>query len=527
MSTNEIAGKILSDEARRVRALPRGACLALYADVLASQNIQETRFLCLNDLYFLLTQALNRFDMLSCHTPNWLFDRVREVEADPDGHLDLWPREHYKSTVITFGLTISDILNDPEVTVGIFSHTKPVARAFLSQIKSELERNDFLKSLFPDVLYARPETESPRWSMNEGIVVRRKSNPKESTVEASGLVDGQPTSKHYSRLVYDDVVTLESISTPDQIKKTTDAWAMSLNLGAKGGKVRYIGTRYHMNDTYREMMDRQAVVPRVYRATGDGSPEGASVFLSQADLDRKRKEMGPYIFGSQMLQNPVADAVMGFKADWIQFYELTNLDGRTGLNTRGWNTAILVDPANSKRKRNDYTTMLVIGWSPDGMYYLLDGIRDRMNLTERTSELFRLARKWPRARVGYEQYGMQSDIGHIQSEMETQNWRFALREMGGQMAKEDRIRRLVPIFEQGQLWLPRRLLFKDRAGKFRDLVREFVDEEYASFPVSSHDDMLDCMSRIFDVGVQFPQAVRGRDAPQVKPAVTVHEYKVL
>lgn len=62
--------------------------------------------------------------------------------------------------------------------------------------------------------------------------MRRKSNPKESTVEAWGLVDGQPTGKHFKLLIYDDVVTLESVTSPEMIAKVTNAWALSLNLGA-------------------------------------------------------------------------------------------------------------------------------------------------------------------------------------------------------------------------------------------------------------------------------------------------------
>jgi hypothetical protein len=53
---------------------------------------------------------------------DWYFARCREVQAAPNGYLDLWGREHGKSSLITFGLTIQDILNDPEITVGIFSY---------------------------------------------------------------------------------------------------------------------------------------------------------------------------------------------------------------------------------------------------------------------------------------------------------------------------------------------------------------------------------------------------------------------
>lgn len=193
--------------------------------------VEFLRELARTDLFFLLTRVLNRADA----DRDWLFDRCNEVQAAPDGYLDLWAREHYKSTIITFALTIQEILKNPEITIGIFSHTRPIAKGFLRQIKREFELNEHLKALFPEVLYENPRKESPKWSEDDGIVVRRATNPKEATVEAWGLVDGQPTSKHYALMIYDDVVTRESVTTPDMIAKTTDAWALSRNLSSEQG----------------------------------------------------------------------------------------------------------------------------------------------------------------------------------------------------------------------------------------------------------------------------------------------------
>ena len=152
-----------------------------------------TRELALNDLFFLLVYVLG----VDFANNDWVFARCREVQEEPDGFLDIWSREHFKSTVITFALTIQDILCDPTITVGIFSFNRPIAKAFMRQIKWQFESNQKLKDLFPDILYQEPEKESPMWSEDNGIVVKRSSDPKEATIEAWGVEDSQPTSKHF------------------------------------------------------------------------------------------------------------------------------------------------------------------------------------------------------------------------------------------------------------------------------------------------------------------------------------------
>lgn len=422
---------------------------------------------------------------------DWIFARCREVQDSPDGHLDLWAREHYKSTILTFGMTVQDILNDPDLTFGIFSHTRPIAKGFLRQIKRELESNEWLKALFPEILYANPKAESPKWSEDDGIIVKRKSNPKEATVEAWGLVDGQPTSKHFKRMLYDDVVTRESVTSPEMINKTTEAWELSLNLGAKGGKARYAGTRYHFNDTYSEIIRRGSAPLRIHAATSDGTMDGEPVLLTREELRVKRRDQGPFTFSAQQLLNPIADDTQGFKSDWIQYYDQKD-------EAPQFNKYILVDPANEKKKSSDYTSMVVIGLGLDDNYYFLDAIRDRLNLTERADALFSLHKRWKPMRVGYERYGIMSDIQHIKDRQNRENYRFDITELGGQTPKPDRIRRLIPLFETGRMYFPETIYRTDYEGKVVELVQSFIEQEYKAFPVGLHDDMLDAMSRILD-----------------------------
>lgn len=402
----------------------------------------------------------------------------------------------HNSTILTYAKTIQDILIDPNITVGIFSHTRPIAKAFLRQIKREFELNQNLKHTFPDILFQNPSKEAIKWSEDDGIVVKRSQNPKESTVEAWGVVDGQPTGKHFSLLVYDDVVTKESVSSPEQIAKTTDSLALSYNLGAHGGRRRFIGTRYHFADTYKVLMERGTVTPRIHAATHDGSMDGRPVFLTEKQLFEKRRDMGSFVYSCQMLQNPVADSSQGFSREWIRQF--------SGLPPQKCNWYIVVDAANGKRKSNDYTSMWAVGLGVDGNYYCIPEVRDRLNLTERAKRLIALHRKYRPIQVRYERYGMMGDITYIKKVMEEENYRFDIYEVAGATSKADRIKRLVPIAENSKLWIPERHIITNYEGKTVDNVQAFIEEELIPFPVPLHDDMLDALARICDEEGRIP-----------------------
>ena len=532
---------------RLFRELENGA---LYPDWLRS--------MILVDRYFLLTQVIlpDKVRPLALHP--WLFDRCREVEAEPDGYLDLWAREHWKTSIITHTGCIQEILTNPEITIGIFSHTKGIAKKILMSIKNDLENNGILKDCFPDILYQNPKKDSPLWTL-EKFTVKRSTNTREATCEAWGVVDGQPTGAHFLLRVYDDLVTAESVNTPEQIEKTTEMLALSDNLGSAGGRVRFIGTRYSLGDTYQHMMEKGQVKVRLFPATHNGTIDGDPVFFSREYWESKKSSQTVSTLSCQMLQNPNAGSQAMFKIENLMVYLK-----RPAL----LNVYILVDPANSKKKGSDLTAMCVIGVDSSYHKYLLDGVHHRMGLAEKWDALKTLHKKWSsmdgvqNVFVGYEKYGMQSDIEYFQEQMaKTQN-EFEIIEVGGKTSKLERMARLEPDIRNRRFWVPcmvtedakyktilidrdpnnqapriqkkvlnaealernrqmlsdklavRPIRGKNENGKVYDLTLDFIYQAMDCPNNSAHDDLVDAASRIYDLEIMPPRVYKNSGSYQ-------------
>lgn len=452
------------------------------------------------DLFFLSRYVLNRPDQHH----QWVLERCREVQESPDWHIDLWARGHQKSSIITTAYTIFNIINDPETTICIFSNTRAIAKKFLRQIMNILSTNVALKAMFPDVFWQTPEKEAPKWSENDGIIVKRKSTCKEATVEAWGCADGcGNVGSHYKVLVFDDVCTEESVTSPEMKTKTLDGIRLAFNLVHRHYRIRIIGTRYAYDDAYHYLLQNKKFIPRLHPATDNGKFDGRAVYLTQKELEDKRKEINnDFIFSCQLLMNPKALDNISFSLDWVRY-------GTPPPNLR-MNKYIMVDPANSKKSNADSTCMWVVGYGSDRKIYVLDGIKDKINLTERAECLHNLYLRWMPNLVGYEQYGLQADIAYIK-EREQRDWHtcMPIQPLGGHLRKEDRIKSLVPIFQNGNILLPRTLPYTTAEGVPICVVNEFLGE-YVNFPNITHDDMLDCLARITDPAMCCQHPAEGK-----------------
>jgi len=478
----------------------------------------------------------------------WVYDRCREVQDKPDGHLDFWAREHWKSSIITFAGSLQEIAINPEITIGIFSHNTSHSRdRFVLRLKREMEQNPNLPRYYPDIFYENPKKDAPIWSRDSGLIVKRNSNPAEPTISGWGLVDGQPTGSHFGLIIYDDVVTEKSVTSPDMILKTTEMWELSLFMRGEPQnpedqpRVWYIGTRYNFADTYAVMLQREIATPRIYPATDDGLPDGNPVYLSETQWNQKKKEVSSQTLACQMLQNPLAGQEQEFKPDWIRRWE---------VRPKTLNVAILVDPASSKKKGTSNTAFAVIGIGHGLNKYLLDGACHKMSLTERWEMLKYLRAKWMRqpgiqtVAVGYEKYGMQSDIEHFHEMMILENNHFPITELNwpreGLDSKDDRIRRLIPDHQNWRFFYPwepdpnkpnevdtplmrkadennnsyliaKPIKRKNHNGQIYNVVDWFLRNEYLFFPATTSKDFFDAMSRIYDMEINAPMIYNEED----------------
>ena len=243
-----------------------------------------------------------------------------------------------------------------------------------------------------------------------------------------------------------------------------------------------------------------------------------------------------------MLQNPIAGSDQVFDPEWLR---------RIEIRPRVMNVYILCDPAHSKKSSSDRTAIAIIGIDHAFNKYLLDGLCHRLNLAERWQVLSKFRQKWLRqtgvqtVKVGYERYGKDSDIEHFKEMMKIENNYFPIEELAwpreGPGSKRDRVQRLQPDFENWRFFLApssdsltsnqkkafeqgdgslivRPIKQKDENGRLYDVVQRMVDNEYNLFP-AVHVDMLDAMSRIYDIEASPPQLLYQDDLePEAVPA---------
>lgn len=398
------------------------------------------------------------------------------------------PPRHGKSMLASEFFPSYYLGHHPDHQIIHATYAQTLADDFGRKVRN-LMREPLFSTIFPGITLAEDSQASARFHTN-----------KKGVYHGVGI-EGGATGKGADLLLIDDPVKDREAAESETIREKIKNWYKSVAYTRlmPNAAIVIIQTRWHEDDLSGWVEEEHRHEDWEILRLPAISKDNTALWPESYPLERLlviERTIGPRDFQSLYQQNPRPVDGAVFKRQWLQYYG--------NLDARGMNRVILVDPASGKRKNNDYTTMWVIGLGQDGNRYILDLVRDRLNLTERAATLFRLHRKWKPGEVRYEQYGLQADIEHIKSRMDDMNYRFAIVEVAGRVSKEDRVKRLVPLFQNGRIWMPHQLMYTDTRGEVVDLIHTFVETEFLSFPVGRHDDMIDALARMEEPDLELP-----------------------
>lgn len=453
----------------------------------------EARKIAQTDLFYLSHQVLGYEDLVEplhsdyCDFLMW---------ADLAGHstLTLFPRSHYKTTLGTTARITWRVVRNPELATGLGSATLKDCRPFGREIKTLWEKNEKLKALFPDIFFEEPRKEAEKWTEEE-FTVKRKRHRRESTVTLFGLEEDLPTGRHFDRIVLDDTINKDNVRTPDRLEKIRNQAALLPPLLVTLEQpIDWVGTHYHVHDWYMTLKGKPSIKVYLRRAIEDGKPIFPQKFTLNA-LETLRTEWGNYLFSSQYMMEPSDPADKKFKREWLHYFDEIIMPKKPGMVF-----FLTVDPASRRRKKSDFTAMLVFGIDHRGYFHLVDGVHDKLNPYQRIDAVFKLVQKWGIQTVAYETIGFQeSDKFYMENAMLERKVFFRIVEVSSyKERKDERIMGLQPVMQAGKFWLPKAgIPYKriwespdDGYGHTVDLCEQFL-LEFDFFPDSNHDDLLD------------------------------------
>lgn len=194
-------------------------------------------------------------------------------------------------------------------------------------------------------------------------------------------------------------------------------------------------------------------------------------------IERDKKVMGSYATAGQFQQRPVPRGGGMFQHSWFEFVDYTEVP-KGGKSCRAW------DLAGSTRKKSAYTVGLELRYV-DGVYYIMDVVRDRLSPADVEKLILRTAVSDGESRM----ISIPQDPGqagkaqkrYLSNLLAGYNARFSL-ETG---SKEVRALSVAAQAEAGNV----KIVKAPWNGAFMD--------ELCSFPMASYKDQVDALSRAF------------------------------
>lgn len=430
--------------------------------------LEAARQLARTDLKYLCTKILGfkDWDVFHDELVDWMNHSKRRFK------MILMPRETFKSSIITIGKSIQDILQNPNVSIMYASAVLANSESFLSQTRDYLTSKSNLRHLFG-------EFRSEVWNSERIIVNQRTVADKTPTITPSG-VDKTVVSQHYDRIYGDDLVNRQTVNTKEQIEKTRRYYSDSMDLLKKPDGILYlVGTRWDDKDLYGDIQRVEEELDAVGKSkTFDiyirKVKEGTRIIMpgkfNQDVLDDLKQKKGSYDFSCQYMNEPVSREDQHFKPPVRYWSE----------ETSGGFNFMTVDLAGEDEDA-DYNVVTDMEFSKANQLHVMEYDRGHYSAGQMVDKIFDMVTRRKPQCVFVEAVAYQRVFLHLLNvEMQKRKVSFPLAPVIPHKDKFSRIMALQPWWEQGNILL--------KPGMSE------LEEEFDRFPRALHDDILDTVA---------------------------------
>jgi hypothetical protein len=284
--------------------------------------------------------------------------------------------EHAKTQQISVGKVLHLLGNNPEYRGAIISSTAQQAEKILRQIRTEIETNERIREVFPNLV---PSTRpADPWHSNQ-ITVQRKTRSKDPSLQVMGLF-GPLVGSRLDFIVLDDVLDFENTRTEEQRKKAIE-WVDTTVITRMTQRARLmaIGTPWHPDDLLHDLEKRPGFASRRYSAVrnpDDNPKRWEPIWPQQWPLDRlldRRAITVEGVFVRKYLCRVRIDSSSRFKQVWLDRMCMLG-KGRTFLaqapraHVRGHKLPCFtgVDLGIGGGPENGRTAIVTVALMPDG-----------------------------------------------------------------------------------------------------------------------------------------------------------------
>lgn len=461
------------------------------------------------------------------------------VKAVGEGNYDnrrllLAPRGWFKTSNNVYAHTVQLILNFPDITVLLLHASQEVLEPVLALIKRAFWQNKVMRYYFPE--FCQREDAREFGTQTEFSIPNRTNWTASPTVGIGGI-ESVRTGMHYHWIKFTDIVDDKNTATKDQIQKVIEKFAMARNLLISPKYwIDVEGTRYHFGDLYGRIIDTwlqedKEGLPHewkvfimgcykkdVHRIHADGVERYSPLELDAPylldetqkvdektgfdlrrisrfpeesptiELEKMRndKVAGEDPFNTQQLNNPVGTDNVAFPLQYLQWKSADELK-RVPIQY----FVTIVDLAETKNKRSDFTAITTVGVDRMNRRYVVDIRLGKFLPDEIVDLLFMTQIKWKPIKIKIEETGFVRGLAPAvrrKSEMLGIWPNFSYIPPDNQTSKEARIMSIQPMFKVGLIY------FNSALDEF---VKEELKHELTRFPKYQHDDILDTLADMY------------------------------